>query len=43
MSHVASFEIDYLQYLDADGRQIREFPAALRDPAALLPLFRQML
>ncbi len=43
MSHVARFEIDYLQYLGADGRPVREFPVALRDPAALLPLFKQML
>ncbi|MBO9716917.1 MAG: pyruvate dehydrogenase (acetyl-transferring) E1 component subunit alpha [Pseudoxanthomonas sp.] len=43
MSHVARFEIDYLQYLGADGQPVREFPAALRDPATLLPLFKQML
>ncbi len=43
MTLAASFEIHYLQYLDADGRQVREFPAHLRDPAVLLPLFRRML
>ena len=43
MTQAASFQIDYLQYLGADGQPVREFPPALRDPAALLPLFKQML
>ncbi|ADV28353.1 pyruvate dehydrogenase (acetyl-transferring) E1 component, alpha subunit [Pseudoxanthomonas suwonensis 11-1] len=43
MTLAASFEIHYLQYLDEEGRQVREFPQALRDPAALLPLFKRML
>ena len=43
MTLAASFEIHYLQYLEADGRQVREFPAHLRAPAVLLPLFRRML
>ena len=43
MTQAASFQIDYLQYLGADGRPVREFPAALRDPATLVPLFKQML
>ena len=32
----ASFQIDYLQYLGPDGTPVREFPAALRDPAVLV-------
>jgi len=43
MTQAASFQIEYLQYLGADGQPVREFPPALRDPAALLPLFKQML
>ena len=43
MTLAASFEIDYLQYLGADGQPVREFPPALRDAAVLLPLFKQML
>jgi len=43
MTLAASFEIEYLQYLGADGQPVREFPAALRDPAVLLPLFKRML
>ena len=43
MKPAASFQIDYLQYLGPDGTPVREFPAALRDPAVLLPLFKRML
>ena len=43
MTLAASFQIEYLQYLDADGVAVREFPPHLRDPAALLPLFKRML
>ena len=42
MKPAASFQIDYLQYLGPDGTPVREFPAALRDPAVLLPLFKRM-
>lgn len=43
MTLAASFEVHYLQYLDADGRQVRDFPQDLRDPAVLLPLLRVRL
>ncbi len=43
MTLAASFEIQYLRYLGPDGTPVQEFPPALRDPAALLPLFKQML
>ena len=43
MNIAASFQIEYLQYLGPDGVPVREFPAALRDPATLLPLFKRML
>ena len=43
MNPPTRFQIDYLQYLGPDGTPVREFPAALRDPATLLPLFKRML
>lgn len=43
MALAASFEIEYLQYLAPDGTPVAELPEAFRDPAALLPLFKQML
>lgn len=43
MTVVASFEIEYLQYLGPDGTPVAEFPQAFADPAQLLPLFKQML
>ncbi len=43
MALAAKFEIEYLQYLGADGAPVAELPEAFRDPAALLPLFKQML
>lgn len=43
MTVAATFEIEYLQYLGPDGKPVAEFPAAFRDPRALLPLFKQML
>ncbi|HEY0332651.1 MAG TPA: pyruvate dehydrogenase (acetyl-transferring) E1 component subunit alpha [Stenotrophomonas sp.] len=42
MTVAAQFQIEYLQYLDADGRPVRELPAAC-DPQTLLRLFKQML
>ncbi|MDQ3510391.1 MAG: pyruvate dehydrogenase (acetyl-transferring) E1 component subunit alpha [Pseudomonadota bacterium] len=39
----AKFEIEYLQYLGADGRPVAELPPAFADPKVLLPLFKQML
>ncbi|MFC0676820.1 pyruvate dehydrogenase (acetyl-transferring) E1 component subunit alpha [Lysobacter korlensis] len=43
MALAASFEIEYLQYLGPDGQPVAEIPEAFRDPASLLPLFKQML
>ena len=44
MSRVASFEIEYLQYLGQDGRLIRDdLPEFARDRRNLVELFKQML
>ena len=43
MTLAARFEIDYLQYLGPDGRLVAPLPPAVPDPAALVPLFKQML
>ncbi|KRG42215.1 pyruvate dehydrogenase (acetyl-transferring) E1 component subunit alpha [Stenotrophomonas pictorum JCM 9942] len=44
MTVSAQFQIEYLQYLDADGNLVRDdLPASLRDARALLPMFKQML
>src|SRR5690606_37998409 len=43
MTVAAKFEIEYLQYLDADGKAVSELPKAFKDPKTLLPLFKQML
>jgi len=44
MTVAAEFKIEYLQYLDTDGMLVRDdLPEALRDPRALLPMFKQML
>ena len=43
MSIAASFKIEYLQYLKPDGTLAGELPPAVSEPAALLPLFKQML
>src|SRR3546814_9677750 len=43
MTIAAKFEIEYLQYLDPDGKAVAELPKAFKDPKALLPLFKQML
>lgn len=44
MTVSAQFQIQHLQYLDSDGQLVRDdLPASLRDPAALVPLFKQML
>jgi len=42
MTVAAQFEIEYLQYLDADGQPVRDLPASC-DPQTLLTLFKQML
>jgi len=39
----ASFEIEYLQYLDADGKLVREdIPEFAKDPKQLVELYKQM-
>ncbi|WP_363800605.1 pyruvate dehydrogenase (acetyl-transferring) E1 component subunit alpha [Lysobacter firmicutimachus] len=43
MTVAATFEIEYLQYLGADGKPVAEIPAAFKDANVLLPLFKQML
>ncbi len=44
MTTVASFEIEYLQYLGPDGRLVREdLPEFARDTGLLVELFKQML
>ncbi|MBS7458189.1 pyruvate dehydrogenase (acetyl-transferring) E1 component subunit alpha [Coralloluteibacterium stylophorae] len=44
MTTVATFEIEYLQYMDADGRLVRDdLPEFARDPARLVELYKQML
>ncbi len=42
MTIAASFEIEYLQYLDQEGRPVQALPEGL-DAKTLLPLFKQML
>ena len=44
MSVVASFQIEYLQYLDADGHLVRDdLPAFARDVKQLVNLYKEML
>ena len=44
MSTVATFEIEYLQYLGQDGRLVREdLPEFAKDRRNLVELFKQML
>ncbi len=44
MSVAATFEIEYLQYLDADGKLVRDdLPAFARDTKQLVELFKEML
>lgn len=43
MKLAAQFEIEYLQYLAPDGKLLGELPAAVSDPKALVPLFKEML
>ena len=42
MTIAARFEIEYLQYLDPDGKAVADLPAGF-DIASLVPLFEQML
>ena len=43
MTTAAKFEIEYLQYLNPDGKLVGKLPPAVKDAAALLPIFKQML
>ena len=43
MTVAAKFEIEYLQYLDPEGKPVAELPKAFKDPKVLVPLFKQML
>ncbi len=44
MTVAAQFEIEFLQYLDADGRLVRDdLPADSANPQTLLALFKRML
>ncbi len=44
MSIAASFQIEYLQYIGPDGKAVgKELPAAAKDTARLVELFKQML
>jgi pyruvate dehydrogenase E1 component alpha subunit len=42
MTIAAHFDIEYLQYLDTDGKLVADLPKGF-DPKSLLPLFKQML
>src|SRR5574340_1052015 len=43
MAPVASFEIDYTQFLDAHGEPTQPLPSFAREPAALVSLYRAMV
>jgi pyruvate dehydrogenase E1 component alpha subunit len=43
MTTVASFTIDYTQFLDPDGQPTQPLPPFAREPAALIPLYRAMV
>lgn len=43
MSTAAQFSIEYLQYLDAEGKEVAPLPAFAADGSAVLALFKQML
>ncbi|ABC34294.1 pyruvate dehydrogenase (acetyl-transferring) E1 component subunit alpha [Burkholderia thailandensis] len=43
MTTIASFDIDYTQYLGPDGEPVQSLPAFAQDAAALLPLYRAMV
>lgn len=43
MAVVASFQVEYTQFLDHAGRVTRPLPDFARDPAALIPLYRMMV
>jgi 2-oxoisovalerate dehydrogenase E1 component alpha subunit len=43
MTRVASFTINYTQFVDPAGRAVAALPALAQDPAALIALYRGML
>ncbi len=43
MATVSTFQIDYTQFLDPDGGVLQPLPEAMRDPLALIPLYRAMV
>lgn len=43
MTTVGSFEIDFLQYLDREGKPVQPLPAFAQDAQALLALYRAMV
>lgn len=43
MTEVANFKIEYLQYLDPEGKVIKPLPAFAQDPNILLELYRHMV
>ncbi|PJJ96966.1 pyruvate dehydrogenase (acetyl-transferring) E1 component subunit alpha [Lysobacteraceae bacterium NML03-0222] len=43
MTITAQFQIEHLQYLSPDGELVAPLPEAVKDPAELVSLFKQML
>ena len=43
MTRVASFEINYTRYLDPNGEVVGDLPEFARDPAGLIPFYRDMV
>jgi 2-oxoisovalerate dehydrogenase E1 component alpha subunit len=43
MTKVASFEIHYTRFLDPSGKPVGRLPEFAEDPAALIPLYRNMV
>ncbi len=43
MTVAATFQIEYLQFLDPNGKVVAPLPAFAKDPVALLPLYRAMV
>ena len=43
MNVAATFQIEYLQFLDPHGKVVAPLPAFAQDPAALIPLYKAMV
>ena len=43
MTVAATFQIEYLQFLDEHGKVVAPLPAFAKDPAALIPLYKSMV